>query len=100
MHKSEDNNNLQGHTIEKCPQEPRIKTMESDSKEALVQLAILGNDVTYIKTAIDRLEKMIDDKYVTKTEFEPIKRIVYGTTALILTAVCIALLALVIKNGT
>lgn len=87
------------HHIEDCPQEQRIKAIESDSKETLVQIAIMGNDITYIKTAVDKIERLVTDKYVLKTEFEPIKRIVYGTTGLILTAVIIALISLVVKNA-
>lgn len=90
---------LHEHALEKCPQESRIKQMESDSKENLVQLAIMGNDISYIKSAVDKIEKLIVNNYVLKSEFEPIKRIVYSTTALILTAVVIAILSMVIKNG-
>jgi ABC-type phosphate transport system permease subunit len=90
---------IEHHTVEKCHQESRIKQMESDGKETLVQLAILGNDVSYIKTAVDKIEHLIVDKYVTKDEFQPIKRIVYGVTGLILTSVIVALIALVVHSG-
>lgn len=38
------------------------------------------------------------DESVSKTELDPIKRIVYGTVALVLTAVVVAIVGLVIKN--
>jgi hypothetical protein len=88
-----------GHTLEQCPQEPRIKQIEIENRETLVKVSVMVNDIGYIKEAIDRVENMITDKYVLKSEFDPIKRIVYGTTGLILTTVIIALLALVVKHG-
>lgn len=46
-------------------------------------------DVTYrdLVSAIERLEGKIDQVYVTKREFEPVKNIVYGMVGLILIAV-------------
>jgi ABC-type phosphate transport system permease subunit len=90
---------MEHHSVDKCPQEVRIKQVESDGRETLVQLAILGSDVNYIKTAVDKIEHLIVDKYVTKDEFQPIKRIVYGVTSLILTSVIVALIALVVHSG-
>ena len=45
---------------------------------------------------IERLEQKIDKTYVTKTEFKPVRAIVYGFTALILTSVLGAVLAQII----
>jgi len=87
------------HTLEKCPQEPRLKQIEIENKETLVKVSVMVNDIGYIKEAIDRIENLITEKYVLKSEFDPIKKIVYGTTGLILTTVILALLALVVKHG-
>jgi len=92
-------NHPKDHTLEKCPQEPRLKTIETDSKNTLVQFTGLAKDVSYIKTAVDKIEKRMDDNYVLKSDFNPIQKIVYGMVALILTAVVIALISLVVKNG-
>jgi len=87
------------HTLEKCPQEPRIKQIEAEGKDTLVKVSVMSNDILYIKSGIDRLEKLITENYVLRSEFDPIRKIVYGTTGLILTSVIIALIALVVNHG-
>jgi hypothetical protein len=62
-----------------------------------VKLAVMANDMTYLKNAVDSIDKKISSGYVTKEEFDPIKRIVYGLISLVLVAVVGALLALVVK---
>ncbi len=51
-----------------------------------------------IATSRDRLEVKMDDVYVTKEAFEPIKMLVYGFVGLSLVAIVGGLLALVIKT--
>lgn len=51
-----------------------------------------------LKTQFSDLEKKIDNNFVTKTEFDPIKRLVYGTVALMLTSVLGAIVALVLRK--
>lgn len=51
-----------------------------------------------LKTQFSDLEKKIDNNFVTKTEFDPIKRLVYGTVALMLTSVLGAIVALVVRK--
>ena len=53
---------------------------------------------TELKSDISTLQSKIDDHYVTKDEFDPIKRLVYGLVGLILIAVFSSLVALVIKQ--
>ena len=50
-------------------------------------LAVLSSDVQYIKDDIRSIKSALDKTYVTKSEFEPIKRVVYGLVTIILTAV-------------
>lgn len=90
---------MEKHHLEDCPQETRIKDIEKTAKTAEIALAVMGKDVSYIKAGVDDLKKLISENYVLKSEFEPIKKIVYGTTGLILTAVLIALISLVVKHG-
>lgn len=63
----------------------------NDTKVALIQ-----NDVTYIKEKLNAVDQKLSTHYVTKEEFEPIKKIVYGVVSLILVAVVGALVALVV----
>lgn len=60
------------------------------------KLAVMQNDVTYIKEKLNAIDEKVSTHYVSKEEFEPIKKIVYGLVSLILIAVVGALLALVV----
>jgi hypothetical protein len=60
------------------------------------KLAVLANDMNYIRRTLDQVDNKISTHYVSKEEFEPIKRIVYGLVGLILVAVVGALLSLVV----
>lgn len=51
-----------------------------------------------LKVQFGELERKIDNNFVTKTEFDPIKRLVYGTVALMLTSVLGAIVALVLRK--
>lgn len=60
------------------------------------KLAVIQNDLTYIKEKLNAVDQKVSTHYVSKEEFEPIKKIVYGVVSLILIAVVGALVALVI----
>jgi len=59
--------------------------------------ALLRKDLEYIKNEVSNLRSDIHDGYITKTEFEPVQRLVYGMVGIILVAVVGALIALVIQ---
>lgn len=59
------------------------------------QLDNLTDDVKELKSAFGSMQT----KFVTREEFEPIKRLVYGAVGLILVAVVGALIALVVQGG-
>jgi thiosulfate reductase cytochrome b subunit len=61
-----------------------------------VELAIIANDIKHIRLEVDNIKNRLDDKYVTKTEFDPVKKVVYGIISLILVAVVGGLLGLII----
>lgn len=50
------------------------------------------------RVLFDQLNTKIDSNYVTRLEFEPVQKIVYGLVALVLTSVVSALILLVIKK--
>ena len=60
------------------------------------KLAIMQTDLTYIKEKLNAVDNKVSSHYVSKEEFEPIKKIVYGMVGLILVAVVGALVALVV----
>lgn len=61
-----------------------------------IKLAVIQNDLTYIKEKMNTIDTKVSNNYVSKEEFEPIKKIVYGLVGLILVAVVGALVALVV----
>jgi len=68
--------------------------MTNQSEET--KLAVMQTDLTYIKEKLNAVDSKVSSSYVSKEEFEPIKKIVYGLVSLILIAVVGALVALVI----
>lgn len=68
--------------------------MSSQSDET--KLAVIQTDLTYIKEKLNAVDNKVSSHYVSKEEFEPIKKIVYGLVGLILVAVVGALVALVV----
>ena len=69
--------------------------MVNESRDE-VKLAVIQNDLTYIKEKLNAVDNKVSSHYVSKEEFEPIKKIVYGLVSLILIAVVGALVALVV----
>lgn len=61
-----------------------------------IKLAVIQNDLTYIKEKMNTIDTKVSNNYVSKEEFEPVKKIVYGVVGLILVAVVGALVALVV----
>ena len=61
------------------------------------KLTKLGVDMDYVKDGVREIKDTIKRDYITRNEFEPIKKIVYGLVSLILMGVVTAVLALVIK---
>lgn len=64
----------------------------------VTQIAVMANDLGYVRKAVDSLNEKIDNNYVTKEMFEPIQKIVYGLVGLILIAVVGALMTLVLRK--
>lgn len=65
--------------------------------ELRVDVATIKQDVEYIKDNISKLNHRLECNYVYKSEFEPVKKIVYGMIGVILTAVAVATASLVIN---
>lgn len=62
------------------------------------QLGIISEQVSRAREDIKSLDTKIDNNYVTRTELEPIKNLVYGFVTLALTGVVGGLLTLVIRK--
>lgn len=61
------------------------------------KLAVIENRLGNIEEKVGHIDSQIGNNYITKAEFEPVKKLVYGLVSLILVAVVGAIMALVIK---
>ena len=61
-------------------------------------VAVILNKVEYIENEVKEIKDKLESNYVTMSEFKPIKAIVYGMVAIVLTTVFGALIMLVVKK--
>lgn len=67
-----------------------------DNKDRDTSLDVLANEMKHISRDVSDIKSTLRGSYVTKDEFEPIKKIVYGLVGLILVTVVGGLMGLVI----
>lgn len=70
---------------------------KSQSDTIDTKLAVMANNIEYIKSDIIEIKNQLKADYVTREEFGPIKKIVYGLVSLILVAVVGAMITLILK---
>lgn len=70
----------------------------TDSNGNRTKLAVIQNDITYIKEKLNSVDEKVSNHYVTKEEFDPVKKLVYSVVGIILIAVVGALTSLVVKK--
>lgn len=63
----------------------------------------IAKDITKLQVTVEYIQKKVDEiaanqerDYVLKTEFEPVKKVVYGMVSIVLTAVVVALVGLLV----
>ncbi len=71
--------------------------MTKSNQSESTQLAVIQTKLDYISCEVTEVKNLVKEQYVTKTEFDPVKKIVYGLVAIVGTAVVGALIALIIK---
>lgn len=62
------------------------------------KIALIAKDINYMKEKLDEVDGKLNSHYVTKEEFEPIKKVVYGLVGIILVAVVGAVVSLVVTS--
>ena len=67
------------------------------NKQDEIELAMISKDIKYIQRDVVDIKHKLESQYVTQTEFEPIKKIVYGIMMLVLTTIVIAIVSVVLK---
>lgn len=68
--------------------------LEGDDR---IKLAEIKVETGYIKAQVDDIKRIVGEDYVTKAEFDPVRRLVFGLVGLIMIAVVGALLALIVR---
>ena len=71
------------------------ETTRAGDHDSIVELLVKVSD---LQKSVNDISVRISSGYVSKDEFDPVKRIVYGLVGLILAAVVVALIALVINK--
>ena len=66
---------------------------------AAAAAAVIANDISHIQKDLADIKLSLEKHYLTKVEFEPVRKIVYGLVAAILMAVIGGLLTLVITHA-
>lgn len=66
---------------------------------------LLSKEIEFIKvsisdnkTTLTEIKALLDAKYVTKDQFSPVQKVVYGLAGLLMSGVVVALIALVVNN--
>lgn len=62
-----------------------------------VNYELVHNDIKYIRRDVEEIKELISKEYVTKTEFNPIKNLVYGLVSVIMLSVVAGLMTLILK---
>lgn len=71
----------------------RVRSLD----EKITEIRFLMNKMT---ESAERNETKSEDSYVTKLEYEPIRKLVYGAVGFILITVLSTFMLLIIKSGT
>ena len=71
-------------------------SMSTENIETKMEVAL--EQLVRVREDLKELNNKIDNNYITRIEFEPVRNIVYGLVSLLLTGVIGGLLMMVIKQ--
>lgn len=54
------------------------KSEEKGYNKIIVQLAVMSNDMAYLRERMNNVDEKVSSGYVTKEEFDPVKKLVYS----------------------
>ena len=74
-----------------------METKPEKKMTVATSVALIVNDMGYIKDSVDEIKKALKSDYVTKVEFNPVKSIAFGFVGIIIIAVLGSLIALVVQ---
>ena len=70
--------------------------LNGNAEQVLVRL---DERMRRFEEMLTRIDRHVEENVVTRTEFDPVKRLVFGAAGLILVGVVGALIALVVQGG-
>lgn len=74
------------------------KQIDKDLQDLKIQVALLSEKITVLTKTFEANSLEMKNNYVTKSEFNPIQKVVYGLVSTILITVIAGIMALLIKN--
>lgn len=69
-----------------------------DRDEDKVSLAVIQNDLKHLRGDVSDVKSMVQNRLVTREEFEPVKKVVYGLVSVILLTVAGAALTFLVRT--
>lgn len=73
------------------------KSHQQERDEDRDDLITMKSDIKYLIKAVDGLDQKVSKNYVTVDQFDPIKRLVYGTVMVVGASLGAAIMALLFK---
>lgn len=71
---------------------------KSTNTNQRTNMAVMANDIVYIRQTMKDVSDKLEKDYVTRDEFEPVRNVVYGMVGLILVGFLMAVIALIIRK--
>ena len=75
-----------------------MKTSISRQNTNVENIDVIATKIDYIQRDVAEIKSKLEADYVSREEFDPIKKIVYGMVSVILLSVIGALVAIVVRN--
>lgn len=75
-----------------------VVAVKTIADAASVAQAVINTDIGYIKKDIGEIKTMLENKYITRDQFTPVKMIAYGLVSLVLIAVVGSVMSFVLTR--
>ena len=72
--------------------------MEQTEERRAISFEVIDTKLNFIMQSVKDIKQDLEKNYVTRMEFEPVKKVIYGLVGIILVAVVGAVIALVVKG--
>ena len=69
------------------------------SSDEHAMVGVLTERINHLIERLDKFEEISADCFVTRAEFTPVQRVVYGGIGVVLTGVVVSVLSLVVLRG-